>query len=315
MTPAKRKPFRNNHMKQLFKTSLIALAGLITYSTGFSAERPPLELPLWPEARLTMQAEAEKVIEKSKDPAKHFRSVFNVSVPTITVYLPTSSGGSPAPAVVICPGGAYGGLALDIEGHDVARWLNELGIAGVVLKYRVPMQKGDGRHVLPLQDAQRALGIVRSRAREWSIDPQRIGIMGFSAGGHLAANASNQFDSRAYEPVDAADEASCRPDFSILIYPAYLLQSGTGPDLIPELKVTSNTPPAFLAHAGDDPIRVDNSLFYYLALKNAKVRVQMSLFASGGHGYGLGVRGGPVANWPRHCEAWMRESGIIKSTP
>ena len=277
---------------------------------SFGAEYPALEIPLWPKEKLTMQAEPEKVIEKSKDPAKHFRSVFNVSIPTITVYLPAASG--TVPAIVICPGGAYGGLALDIEGHAVARWLNELGVAGVVLKDRVPTQNGDGRHVLPLQDAQRALGIVRSRAKEWNIDPQRIGIMGFSAGGHLAANASNQFASRAYEPVDAADEASCRPDFSILIYPAYLLQSGTGPDLIPELKVTSSTPPAFLAHAGDDPIRVENSLFYYLALKNAQVPVQMSLFASGGHGYGLGVRGGPVANWPRHCAEWMRERGILE---
>jgi acetyl esterase/lipase len=293
----------------------VAVSRAANPDDGKSLERGnerPQEIPLWPEGRMTSLSEPEKVIEKSKDPVKQDRRIFNVSIPTITLYRPAStSTNAPVPAVVICPGGAYGGLAFDIEGSDVARWLNSLGIAGVVLKYRVPMAKDDGKHRLPLQDAQRALSLVRSRAAEWNLDPQRIGVMGFSAGGHLAVNACNHHECRAYDAFDAVDQASCRPDFAILVYPAYLALKSPGPDLYPEIKVTSNTPPTFLVHAEDDPISVENSLFYYLALKEANVPAQMVLYAKGGHGYGLGVRGGPVAGWPNACRLWMEDQGIV----
>lgn len=290
--------------------TFITLANLLN-ANGFGVESAPLELPLWPAGLMVQLEQPEKVIEKSKDPSKPTRSIFNVSIPTLTVYLPASTNAS-IPAVVICPGGAYGGLAFDIEGCDVAHWLNTIGVAGLVLKYRVPMTKGDGKHRLPLQDAQRALSIARSRATAWHLDPKRIGVMGFSAGGHLAVNACNNHDNRAYDVVDAADQFSCRPDFAILIYPAYLAPKSPEPTLYPEITVTTNTPPTFLIHAEDDPISVENSLFYYLALKKANVPAQMIIFPTGGHGYGLGIRGGPVATWPRRCREWLKAEGILK---
>lgn len=271
----------------------------------------PMDVPLWPDGMMAPMEQVETIKGGSGDPSRTKRSIFHVSVPTITIYLPARTS-APAPVVMVCPGGAYGGLAIDKEGHDVARWLNTMGIAGVVLKYRVPTQKNDGRHWLPLQDAQRAIGCIRSRAKEWNVDAGRTGVMGFSAGGHLAANLSNNWEARAYEEVDDADRVPCRPDFAMLIYPAYLLQRGTGPELIPELQVTADTPPTFLVHAEDDPIRVDNSIYYYLALKNAKVPGHMILYPKGGHGYGLGGGKGPVAAWPLRCREWLMDSGFIR---
>lgn len=279
---------------------------LFIFGIAVVAHAAPVELPLWPAGKIPKYDLPEKVTERSKDPSKPNRSVTNVSEPTIMVYQPASTG-SPSAAVVICPGGGYGGLAIDKEGHAVARWLNKLGVAGIVLKYRVPTRPGDGKHLLPLQDAQRALGVVRAHAKEWNLDPQRIGIMGFSAGGHLTANLSNNFEPRAYEPVDDADRLSCRPDFAILIYPAYLT---SGTTLSTELKVTTNTPPSFMVQTEDDKIRVENVLFYYLALKNAKVPAELHVYATGGHGYGLGVNGGEVATWPQRCATWLKEMKI-----
>ena len=267
----------------------------------------PLELPLWPAGNLTPLDQPEKITERSKDPAKPNRSFTHVSNPTITVYRPATTG-APVPAVVICPGGGYNGLAIDKEGYDVARWLNSNGVAGIVLKYRVPKRPDDGKHLLPLQDAQRALGVVRAHATEWNLDPHRLGIMGFSAGGHLLANLCNNFDSRAYAPVDDADRLSCRPDFAMLIYPAYLT---SGTVLSSELKVTTNTPPAFLVQTKDDKIRVENVLVYHQALKNVKVPAELHVYAVGGHGYGLGVNGGEVATWPSRCVEWLKSMKIV----
>jgi len=280
---------------------------LVIFSFAAAAYAAPVELPVWPAGKVPKFDQPEKVTERSKDPAKPNRSITQVSEPTIMVYQPASTG-APAAAVVICPGGGYNGLAIDKEGHAVARWLNELGVAGIVLKYRVPKRPGDEKHLLPLQDAQRALGVVRAHAKEWNLDPQRIGIMGFSAGGHLTANLSNNFEPRAYEPVDDADRLSCRPDFAILIYPAYLT---SGSSLAPELKVTTNTPPSFLVQTEDDKIRVENVLFYYLALKNVKVPAELHVYAAGGHGYGLGVNGGAVATWPQRAETWLHSQKIL----
>jgi acetyl esterase/lipase len=238
----------------------------------------------------------------------------NVSVPTITLYRPPE-GKDTGAAVVVCPGGGYSILAMDLEGTEVCQWLNSNGVTAALLKYRVPARKGLERFTAPLQDAQRAIGLVRFHAAEWHIDPKRIGILGFSAGGHLSAMASTHFDKRTYEPVDDADQASCRPDFVILIYPAYLVHEH-GPELAPELTVTSNTPPTFMVQTEDDPVQVENCLFYYLALKKAGVPAEMHLFADGGHGYGLRESDKAVISWPKRAEEWMRGMGVLeKKTP
>ena len=172
--------------------------------------------------------------------------------PTLTIFRPPADKDT-GTAVVICPGGGYNILAFDLEGTEIAESFNSIGVTGVVLKYRVPARKGLPRHEPPLQDAQRALGLVRHRARELGIHPDRIGILGFSAGGHLAATLSNNFDKRTYEPIDDADKVSCRPDFNVLIYPAYLVDKDD--KLAPELKVTAKTPRTFIAMTQDDPVR------------------------------------------------------------
>jgi acetyl esterase/lipase len=234
----------------------------------------------------------------------------NVSVPTLTVYQAPPDKNTGA-AVVVCPGGGYSILALDLEGTEICQWLNSAGVTAVLLKYHVPARKGLERYAAPLQDAQRALGLVRYHAAEWRIDPKRIGIMGFSAGGHLSATASTRYEKRTYDAVDEADQVSCRPDFVMLIYPAYLTRK-EGPELAPELTVTSNTPPTFLVQTEDDPVHVENCLFYYLALKQAKVPAEMHLFAHGGHGYGLRESGQAVISWPKRAEEWMRGLGILE---
>ena len=192
--------------------------------------------------------------------------------------------------MLVFPGGGYNILALDLEGTEICEWLNTLGVTAVLVKYRVPARAGQPRYAAPLQDAQRAIGMVRQRAGELGLDVKRIGVLGFSAGGHLAAAASTNFGSRTYDAVDAADTVSCRPDFTVLIYPAYLTVKEQGDKVAPELKVTGDTPPTFLVQTEDDGVRVETSLFYYAALRNAKVPAEMHLYPTGGHGYGLRPR-------------------------
>ena len=229
----------------------------------------------------------------------------NVTDPSITVYHAPEDKATGA-AVLVCPGGGYHILALDLEGTEVADWLNGLGITAIVLKYRVPVREGVPRHERPLQDAQRAMGIVRSRADEWNIDPERLGVLGFSAGGHLAATLSNT-NKRDYERIDGADTLSSVPDFAVLVYPAYLTASEEGPELAPEVTVTDATPPTLLVQTEDDNIPVENSLFYYLALKQAGVPAEMHLYATGGHGYGLRKVDSPVHTWPERAARWLQQ--------
>ncbi len=235
----------------------------------------------------------------------------NVTCPTLTVYRPSKEKDTGA-AVVVCPGGGYSILAMDLEGTEVCEWLNSIGVTGVLLKYRVPARAGMERYAAPLQDAQRALGLVRLHAKEWQIDPHRVGIMGFSAGGHLSAAASTQFEKRTYPSLDEADQLSCRPDFTVLIYPGYLTVESQGDKVSPELTITSNTPPTFLVQTEDDGVRMENSLFYFLALKKAKVPAEMHLFAEGGHGYGLRPSDKLVTTWPKRAEEWMRSRALLK---
>jgi len=234
----------------------------------------------------------------------------NVSRPTISVYRPPAAQDT-GTAVLVCPGGAYSILALDLEGTEVCEWLNSLGVTGVLLKYRVPKRAERERFAAPLQDAQRALGLIRQHAAEWHLATNRIGILGFSAGGHLAAAASCNFDRRTYPVVDAADALSCRPDFAVLVYPAYLTVQTNGDRIAPELPVTARTPPTLLIMTEDDPVRVENALAYALALKNAGVPAELHLYPTGGHGYGLRRTSQTVTTWPERAADWMRSRHLL----
>jgi acetyl esterase/lipase len=234
----------------------------------------------------------------------------NVSNPTVTIYRPPP-GLDIGTAVLVCPGGAYNMLALDLEGTEVCDWLNSLGVTGLLLKYRVPKRPGLDPHTAALQDAQRALGLVRHRAREWAIEPERIGVLGFSAGGHLAAALSNNYEQRTYPKCDAADDISCRPDFTVLIYPAYLSLKKEGDKIAPELAITSNTSPTFVAISQDDPIRVEGVLFYSLGLQKCKVPFELHVYPKGGHGYGLRRTKDFVTTWPERTADWMRSRGLL----
>jgi acetyl esterase/lipase len=234
-----------------------------------------------------------------------------VNTPTISVYRPPKEKDTGA-AVVVFPGGGYSILAMDLEGVEVCEWLNSIGVTGVLLKYRVPARQGRPRGAAPLEDAQRAVGIVRSRARELGLRPDRIGVLGFSAGGHLAAYLSTNHDKRTYAAVDERDQASCRPDFTLLIYPAYLTVREENDKISPELKIAADTPPTFLVQTEDDSVRVENSIFYYAALRKAKVPAEMHLYPGGGHGYGLRRTDKLVTTWPLRAEEWLRSLGVLK---
>lgn len=233
----------------------------------------------------------------------------NVSVPTLTLYAPITR--NTGAAIVVFPGGAYRILAIDLEGTEVCDWLTSAGITCVLLKYRVPDSGPYPKSSAALQDAQRALGIVRSHAAEWHIDPQRIGVLGFSAGAHLAAALSTHFDQRLYDAIDAADKLSCRPDFAVIVYPGYLALAEQ--DFAPnsEIHPTEQTPPSFIVQAEDDPVHVENSTVYFLALKNAKVPAELHLYAQGGHGYGLRRTAQPVTAWSTLVETWLRTIQIL----
>ncbi len=250
-------------------------------------------------------------------------AVENVSQPTMTVY--RARGTNAGVAVVVFPGGGYDKLAIDLEGTEICDWLTSRGITGILLKYRVPTPKvGRFREsLLALQDAQRTLSLVRFHASEWHIDPRKIGVIGFSAGGHLVAATSTRFDKRSYLPVDAADQVACHPDFAISLYPGHLSswyaddpKSRTDtkqPGLNPNIIVTSNTPPTFLLQAQNDPVDdVRNSMAYSLALRNAKVPVELHLYAEGGHAFGLRRTKSPITAWPQLVETWLRTIGMTR---
>ena len=233
----------------------------------------------------------------------------NVSSPTITLYSP--AGNNTGAAIVVFPGGSYRFLAIDLEGTEVCDWLTAHGITCVLVKYRVPDSGPYPKSATALKDAQRALGMIRSHAAEWHIDTQRIGVLGFSAGAYLAAALSTHFDERLYDSIDAADQLSCRPDFAVLIYPGYIALADQSFALNPGITVTDKTPPSFIVQTEDDPVHVENATVYFLALKNAKVPVEMHLYAQGGHGYGLRRTAMPVTAWPESAEIWLRTIHIL----
>jgi acetyl esterase/lipase len=307
-----------------------------------------IQVPIWPGAVPDAQPDAgpefattsgtEELIAGRPDVA-----VSNVSRPTMTVYSP--SGTNTGAAVVVFPGGGYQILAIDLEGTEVCDWLTPKGITCVLLKYRVP-----GNRLYPksapypksgpypespmaLEDAQRTVGLVRFHAAEWHIDPHKIGVLGFSSGGHMVAAMGTHFAKRLYPSVDGADKESCRPDFAVAIYPGHLSLPAAEWDAIqgaqkfalphranadkdlglnPDIQVNSQTPPTFLLQAEDDGVdSVDDSLAYYIALKNAGVPVEMHLYAQGGHAFGLRHTELPITQWPRLVEKWLGTIGMI----
>jgi len=272
----------------------------------------PAEINLWPKDRLIETANGHKLVEhditKPNDDKVEGKSVIrlgDITNPTIKIFKPKNPNGT---AVIVCPGGGYYILAMDLEGTEICEWFNSIGITAILLKYRVPPLPGKLRYELPLQDAQRAMGLVRYNAEKWSIKPDRIGIMGFSAGGHLSALLSNNYDKRTYQEVDAADEVSCRPDFTILTYPAYLIDEKQEGKLAPEIQVTGKTPPTFIFQTEDDPINVENALYYYLALKKVKVPAEMHLYPAGGHGYGMRNKTGGTFTYAELIKKWLADN-------
>jgi len=232
----------------------------------------------------------------------------NVVKPTITLY--KAQGASNGSAVLVFPGGGYKRLSMDLEGTEICDWLNGIGVNCVLLKYRAP-DTGPYPKPAALQDAQRAVGLVRLHAAEWGVDPKRIGVLGFSAGAHLAAAVSNIYEKRIYDPVDEADKLSCHPDFAVVIYPGYLALADQNFAPNPEIHATANTPPTFVVQAEDDPVHVENSLVYYQQLKNAKVPAELHIYQQGGHGYGLRKTGNPVAVWPQDVERWLHTIDML----
>lgn len=234
----------------------------------------------------------------------------NVSDPMITVYHPVQELAN-GTAMIVCPGGAYNRLSYDMEGTEICDWLNDLGITAILLKYRVPRREGREKHDAPLQDAQRAISYVRANYEALNVNPDRVGIMGFSAGAHLSVMVSNSYNERTYPATDGFDQADLRPDFCLLVYPAYLDGEKFGM-LAPEIKVSSNTPPTMLVQSEDDKSYINSSLFYYYALKEAGVPAVMHLYSDGGHGYGMRDTKATVNEWPDRAETWLRSLGVIE---
>src|SRR5450631_3523650 len=304
---------------------LSSFVAVVVLSAALFAQKPAwqpapgnLTLDLWPHGAPGATANSTPEIDttSAKDGLIAGRPIIrltNVVAPTLTLYKP--AGKPTGAAVVVFPGGGYRILAIDLEGTEVCDWLNSAGITCVLVKYRVPDSGPYPKSSAALQDAQRALGIVRSRAAEWHIDPKRIGVLGFSAGAHLSAALSTHFEQRLYDPVDDADKASCRPDFAVIVYPGYLALSEQNFTPNAEIHVTSQTPPSFIVQAEDDPVHVENSTVYFLALKNAKVPAEMHLYANGGHGYGLRRTELPVTDWPKLVETWLRTTHVVSAAP
>jgi len=298
-----------------YKASLTFQGAMIIILTG-SLIAEPLQnvdkpIPLWSGDVPGEKGDVgdEKLVENKKDDLVRLT---NVTKPSITVYRPGKGVKNTGAAVLVCPGGGYGILAMSHEGTDVCEWLSQVGVTAVLLKYRVPRRKELDKHHAPLQDAQRAMSLIRKRSGEWGIDPDKIGVLGFSAGGHLAAMVMSQYENkRTYELDSEIDIVSSRPDFAILIYPAYLQDEDDRTVLDSDVVVNKKSPPVFLAVANNDKRFVEGSALLYLALRHADVPAELHIFAQGGHGFGMKKTDERIAQWPQLCEQWMRESGLL----
>jgi acetyl esterase/lipase len=297
-------------------TLLACLAG---GRTGQDAP-PPQVVDLWPgqpagdvgiagEERFRELKAGGKPYEVAGRPT---RWLTGVSKPTLTIYRP-AKGKDTGISVLICPGGGYHNLGWDVEGEEVAEWLASIGMTGIILKYRCPRRRGEDMRVPPpgpLKDAQRAVSLVRSRAKEWGIDPGKIGMVGFSAGGHLVGATATNFENRAYEPVDETDRASCRPDFAVMLYSGYFkVKDGLSPTIL----TPAGIPPLLLIHATDDSVSdAEHSATMYLAMKKAGASAELHIYATGGHGFGVRKVGHPCATWTDRFVEWLAKQGLLR---
>ena len=311
----------------------MALAALLAGAPIARAADQPLVLPIWPgtppgeignigpEQFWTQRPDGKPIPNVAGKPVKWLT---NVSTPTITLYRPPKEKDTGA-AMLICPGGGLTYLAWDVEGEEVATWLNRIGVTGIILKYRVPRRPDqmDLRfrsiwYIRPLQDGQRAVSLVRSKAREWGLDPQRIGMIGFSAGAGLTGWTAANFEKRFYDPVDAIDQVSCRPDFGVMVYSGggAALSPATGKyDLTPDMPIHKGCPPMFLVAAGDDGDKAEIATCIYLALKKAGIPAEIHIYSRGGHDFGLRPSADPCSTWPQRCAEWLSASGWLKPGP
>jgi acetyl esterase/lipase len=304
-----------------FALAFCLLVGPLVPIPAFAAE--PLVIDLWPgKVPGDVGIKGQEAARIHQSPiVGPTRLITNVTRPTLTVYRPPADKNT-GTAMLICPGGGYWDLYWELEGEEVAAWLNSVGMTGIILKYRCPRRPGEVERDPPIGpriDAQRAVSLVRSRAEEWGIDPKRIGMVGFSAGGHLALATATGFEKRRYEPIDAADAISCRPDFAVLCYPGYL--KGDGKDEIrPGLLIPAGTPPIFLAHASDDGPHhggsdAENSVVMYLALKRAGIPAELHVYATGDHDFGVRQNEKLPSSWTRLCVNWLRSLDLLKPGP
>lgn len=300
----------------IFALCVVFACGYVSAQTNVWQPSPGhAQVPIWPGTPPDAQPASGPEFARTSDGLLAGRPVVlveRVSQPTMTVYSP--KGTNTGVAMVVFPGGGYQLLAIDLEGTEICDWLNSRGITAMLLKYRVPLKKKGpyGESPLALEDAQRTLSLLRYHAAEWHVDPHKIGVIGFSAGGHIVAATSTHFGKRSYPAVDAADRESCRPDFAIACYPGHLWDRGEDLELNPNVPVATNTPPTFLLQAEDDHVDgVEQSLVYYIGLKKAGVPVEMHLYAQGGHGFGLRPSKFPITEWPQLVEKWLGTIGMI----
>jgi acetyl esterase/lipase len=301
-------------------TAFLCLTGLAA-----SADESPLVLELWPgnvpdeepgvigPEKIVMSPALDR---KQVEVTFSTRMLTNVTKPTVTIQRPPKEKDT-GTAMIICPGGGYWNLYWELEGEEVADWLNSLGVTAIILKYRVPRRPGEIKTEpakRPLQDAQRAVSLVRSKAAEWGINPRRIGMIGFSAGGHLAIATATKFENRAYEPLDDVDKMSCRPDFAVLAYSGYLKPKDKD-ELSPGLAIPKETPPVFLVHGSDDLISPpEHSVVLYVALKRAGIPAELHIYANTSHDFGVrSLDGRPYSAWPQTCAEWLKQQGFLKS--
>jgi len=293
------------------------LIATVLLATATFATSQQITLPLWPQGApedLKITGPESETTKPTDNliAGKPLSRITNISQPSLTVYSPKTAQ-VPGTAVVVFPGGGYRILAYDLEGTEVCDWLNGIGVTCVLVKYRVPVDKHYPDGFAALEDAQQAVRITRTHAVEWHIDPQRIGVLGFSAGGHLATAVSNHPD---FKPEGAAvSTVDARPDFAVVIYPGYLADPAKYPTgLAPGMEPNAKTPPTILIQAEDDPVHEENALFYYQALKQVKVPAELHLFAEGGHGYGLRPTNLPVTYWPAYVEIWLHSIHMLDGT-
>jgi acetyl esterase/lipase len=316
-----------------WRTTLVTLVFLLSgVSLGLAGE-PGLVLDVWPgkPPGEVGNIGEEKFWDKRPDgkpipdvAGKPVKWLTNVSKPTITLYRPAKNRDTGA-AMLICPGGGLTYLAWDVEGEEVAAWLNTIGVTGILLKYRVPRRPDqlDAKfrnvwYLRPLQDGQRAVSLVRSKAKEWGLDPQRIGMIGFSAGAALTAWTAANFEKRAYEAIDGIDQVSCRPDFGVLLYSgggaAYSRAKGKY-ELTPDVPLHKGCPPMFLVATSDDGDKPEIAACMYLALKQAGIPAELHVYASGGHNFGLRPSAEPCVTWPQRCTDWLQSQGWLTPGP